>query len=65
MTETLIPDTHSLLWFLTQDSRLSDPARLALREAVAGDTLIVVPIIVLVEALRLVEKRKHLSLWMS
>lgn len=58
MSNTLVPDTHSLLWFLARDKRLSERARLALREAFSTRTPIVVPLIVLVEALRLVEKQK-------
>src|SRR3990172_7800341 len=58
MPSPLVIDTPGLLWFLTNDSRLSEYARRALRSADLENRLIIIPIIVLVEALRLVEKQK-------
>ncbi len=52
----VVADTHAALWHLSRDSRLSEPARTALRASVqAGDRIFVASISV-VEVTYLVEK---------
>jgi PIN domain nuclease of toxin-antitoxin system len=49
-------DTHSIIWYLSSDSRLSAKAADALDSATAAGELIHVPSICLVELTYLVEK---------
>ncbi len=51
-----IADTHALLWYLTDDNRLSEDANLIFEETEKGEHLIIVPTIVLVESLDVIEK---------
>lgn len=51
-------DTHSLLWFLTNDSRLGPRAKEIFRRCDRGEVIIIIPSIVLLESLYLCEKRK-------
>jgi len=53
-----IPDTHALLWYLTDDNRLSKDANLIFDETEKGEHLIIVPTIVLVESLDVIEKKR-------
>ena len=53
-----IADTHSLLWYLTDDNRLSKDANLIFEETEKGEHLIIVPTIVLVESLDVIEKKR-------
>lgn len=50
-------DTHSLLWFLSKDKKLSDTAREVFRKAEKGETKIIISTIVLLELMYLLEKR--------
>jgi PIN domain nuclease of toxin-antitoxin system len=52
----LVVDTHSAVWFLQRDARLSRPARESIRNALAGGHSIHVPSISLVELVYLVDK---------
>ena len=54
----VVADTHSLLWFITNDARLSKQAGDAMDEAEATDSPIFVPSIVIVEMRYLVDKRR-------
>ena len=54
-----VTDTHALLWHLTNDKRLSVTARAAFEDADGGNSTIWVPIIVLVEAVYLIEKARY------
>ena len=54
-----VADTHALLWHLTNDKRLSPTARAAFEDADNGGSVIWVPVIVLVEAVYLVEKARY------
>jgi PIN domain nuclease of toxin-antitoxin system len=49
-------DTHTIVWYLAGDSRLSDKAAAALDSAAASGDLIHVPSVCLVELTYLVEK---------
>lgn len=53
-----VADTHALLWYLTDDDRLSKDANLIFEETERGEHLIFVPTIVLVESLDVIEKKR-------
>jgi PIN domain nuclease of toxin-antitoxin system len=54
----VVADTHSLIWYLLDDSRLSQRAATAFDEATAAGRMIYLPTICLVEAPYLVEKHR-------
>jgi len=61
--ERNVVDSHSLVWHLTGDPRLSDKASAAIRLGETGGSELILPSIVLAELLRIVEKgRTGLSL---
>lgn len=51
-------DTHALLWFLGNSRRLSSQVRELIRESQTTDSVILVPTIVLAEALAIIEKKR-------
>ena len=51
-----VVDTHALVWYLTEDERLGDTAEQLLRQADRGDVSVVIPTIVLAEAMFISEK---------
>ncbi|RMF26639.1 MAG: PIN domain-containing protein [Chloroflexi bacterium] len=51
-----VPDTHTLVWYLTADRRLGAQAKAALSQVDQGQAQAIVPIIVLTEILDLEEK---------
>ena len=51
-------DTQCLLWYMTQDHRLPRVARTAFQQAKEGFTQVLVPSIVLVEAVFLAERQR-------
>jgi len=53
-----VTDTHALLWYLTDDGRLSKDANLIFEETERGEHLIIVPTIVLPESLDVIEKKR-------
>jgi len=53
-----VTDTHSLVWYMTGDSKLSAGARRTFEDADAGQDYIFIPCIVFFELLYLVEKKK-------
>ena len=55
---TYTVDTHALIWFFTNDKRLSKRAGGVLDRAAAGNARVLVSVISLTESLRLVEKGK-------
>ncbi|MEW6771955.1 MAG: PIN domain-containing protein [Bacillota bacterium] len=55
--ESYVADTHSLIWFLSEDDRLSDRAEYLLSRAEAAEVEILIPTIVLAEIVYLVQKR--------
>ena len=56
--ERFVVDTHSLIWHLTDDDRLSPEASRTIRRGEAGDCELILPIIVLAELLRIAEKQR-------
>jgi len=53
-----VVDTHSLVWYFTKDERLSNKVKEILQEAEQGRNEIIIPAIVLLEALDIQEKKK-------
>ncbi len=53
-----VTDTHSLIWHLTNNPKLSSHARRVFQDVDAGQDHIVVPCILLFELLYLIEKQK-------
>lgn len=51
-----VADTHALVWYLTGDDRLGDTAEQLLRQADSGDVSVVIPTIVMAEAMFISEK---------
>jgi len=58
MPSEYVIDTHALVWFLAADERLSNTVRNLLLGAEENDLVILVPTIVMAEALSIVEKNK-------
>lgn len=52
-----VTDTHSLVWFLTNDAKLGKNARKIFDKAETGENTIVIPTIVLAEILYIAEKK--------
>lgn len=53
-----VTDTHSLVWYMTEDPRLSVEAKMAFQKADEGEENIFIPCITFFELLYLTEKRK-------
>ena len=53
-----VTDTHSLIWHLTEDKKLSKKASAIFTEADKGEAIIIVPTIVLAEIIYICEKKK-------
>lgn len=53
-----VTDTHSFLWYLSEDPRLSKNAKLIFDGAESGQNVILVPTIVLAESLHIIEDQK-------
>ena len=53
-----ITDTHSLIWYLTEDNRLGNKAYSIFNKADKGEEIIIIPTIVLAEILYICEKKK-------
>jgi PIN domain nuclease of toxin-antitoxin system len=51
-------DTHSLLWYVTDDSRLGSNANSVIESAENGEVNIIIPAIVLIEAVDILNKRR-------
>lgn len=56
--EIYIVDTHPLLWYVADDPRIGVNAKAILERAEAGEIQIIVPAIVLVEAIDILNKRR-------
>lgn len=56
--EQYIVDTHPLLWYLAADERIGNDAKEILERAEAGEVNIIVPAIVLIEAIGVIKKGK-------
>lgn len=53
-----VVDTHSLVWYFTKDERLSNRVKRILQEAEDGRNELIIPAIVLLEAVDICEKKK-------
>jgi len=53
-----VADTHAFLWFLTEDKRLGSKAKEIFDSCDKGEAIIVIPSIVLIEALFICERKK-------
>jgi PIN domain nuclease of toxin-antitoxin system len=58
-----ILDTHSLVWYFVKDKRLSSKVRKIIREGEKGKHEIIIPAIVLLEAIDIQEKKKVSLKW--
>ena len=54
---TYVTDTHSLFWYFTRPERLGAGARLAFDRVAAGDSTLIVPVIVLAELIYLIQNK--------
>ena len=52
-----VADTHSIIWFLTDDRRLGEKAKGILEKADEGKVIIIIPTIVLAELVFICEKK--------
>jgi PIN domain nuclease of toxin-antitoxin system len=55
---TYVIDTHALVWYLTDDAKLSEEAASIIEKSERGDPTVVIPTIVLAELLTIVEKKR-------
>lgn len=53
-----VTDSHSFLWFLSKDKKLSKKALAIFRECDEGKEIVVVPSIALIECLHVCEKKR-------
>ena len=51
-------DTHALVWYFTNDSRLGTHARIIFRESIEAQATLLIPTIVLAELLDIAEKKR-------
>ncbi len=58
MSDIFVTDTHALLWYLTEDEKLSKIAQGVFEKADRGEVDIVIPTTVLAEALFITEKHR-------
>ncbi len=56
MTKLYVADTHVLLWHLFDPSRLGPTAREALQEVDNNEAILNLPVVVIAEALMVIEK---------
>ncbi|TAK65299.1 MAG: PIN domain-containing protein [Dehalococcoidia bacterium] len=56
--ETFVVDTHALVWYLTDDKKLSAKAASLIEQSERGGVKMVIPTIVLAELLTIVEKKR-------
>ena len=56
--DTYIADTHSLIWFISEDDRLSKKAGRILEQAEESKVEVLIPTIVLTEITYIAEKKK-------
>jgi len=58
MSNLYLADTHALLWHLFQPTRLSPAAKNAFAEIDANEAALQVPLVVIAEALMIIEKKR-------
>jgi predicted nucleic acid-binding protein len=56
-SDRILADTHTLLWYFTESPRISATADKLLQEVELGNLELVVPTIVLAEAIRVTERK--------
>jgi len=56
--ETYVVDTHSLIWFISEDDRLSERAEHLLDQAEAAEVQMLIPTIVLAEITYIAQRKK-------
>jgi PIN domain nuclease of toxin-antitoxin system len=56
--EQYVIDTHPLLWYVSADARIGTQAKLVIEKAEAGELKIILPAIVLIEAIDILNKRR-------
>jgi len=56
-----IADTHALIWYLGGSERLGNEARTIFDSAIAGESLILIPAIVVAELMMFAEKHKTIE----
>lgn len=59
----IVIDTHALIWYLTADKKLSRKAKHIIEEAIKDKRRLIISIVVLMEVLVLVEKKKLKFTW--
>ncbi|OGG26423.1 hypothetical protein A2960_06105 [Candidatus Gottesmanbacteria bacterium RIFCSPLOWO2_01_FULL_39_12b] len=59
----VVIDTHALIWYLTADKKLSKKAKHIIEEAIKDKRRLIVSVMVLLEVLVLVEKKKLKFTW--
>lgn len=57
-TNLFVADTHALLWHLFEPDRLSQAAKDAFAEVDANEAILQVPLVVIAEALMIIEKKR-------
>lgn len=58
MTNLYVADTHALLWHLFKPSRLGSSAKEALQDVDNNEATLYVPVVVIAEALMVIEKKR-------
>jgi len=56
--EQYVIDTHPLLWYVSGDARIGSAAKESIKRAEAGEINIIVPAIVLIEAIDILNKNR-------
>ena len=56
--ETYVADTHSLVWFIAEDDRLSDQAERLFEHAEEAELQILIPTVVLAEITYIAQKKR-------
>ena len=56
-------DTHALIWYLTADKKLSKKAKIVFDEIIKNRKRLIISIIVLMEVLSLIEKKRLKFTW--
>ena len=56
--EQYVIDTHPLLWYVTADTQIGSQAKLLIEKAEAGEIKMIIPAIVLIEAIDIIVKQR-------
>jgi PIN domain nuclease of toxin-antitoxin system len=60
-----LADTHSLVWFLSEDPQLSSKAKEVFEQTEKGESIIIVPVLVLAEVMFLCERKRMPRLFLT